>query len=622
MPGMNSGINVNDPTVIAAFKTALLHQGIIALAIFALLGFAWITVRAWLPAGQAAGGAAADGAATAAVAEPSWRQLLRIGFGLLWVFDGILQAQPQMAVGLPSQVIEPTAASSPHWVQHVVNWAGTTWSYHPMQAGAAAVWIQVGIGIWMLASVRGALSRLAGLASVGWGLVVWVFGESFGGIFAPGLTWLFGAPGAVLIYAVAGGLIALPERAWHARWLGRGILAGTGVFLIGMAVLQAWPGRGFWRGISHHQPGTLAGMTSDMAQTPQPGFLTAWVNAFTAFDEAHGFAVNLFAVVALAAIGAAFLTGQRRLVRPAVIAFAVLCLADWVLIEDIGFFGGLGTDPNSMLPFALLAVSGYLALSPGPASAEQPAGPKTAPAGPAQSAAGWRERIRPASVRRSMAAATIGSVAAAGAVGLIILGAAPMAAAQASANADPILAEAISGSSAPLNFPAKPFQLTDQHDQTVSLASLRGKVVLLTFLDPVCTTDCPLIAQEFRAAGQLLGASARQVELVAVVTNPIYHQVADTQAFDRQENLTQVPNWLYLTGSVAQLQQVWKNYAIAAQILPAGSMIGHPDIAYVIDQNGRVRAELDTDPGPGTTATKSSFAVLLANAARHALRSS
>ena len=51
-------------------------------------------------------------------------------------------------------------------------------------------------------------------------------------------------------------------------------------------------------------------------------------------------------------------------------------------------------------------------------------------------------------------------------------------------------------------------------------------------------------------------------------------------------------------------------------------MIGHPDIAYVIDQAGRVREELDTDPGPGTTATKSSFAVLLANAARHALRSS
>ena len=619
MSGMNSGINVNDPTVVAAFKAALVHQGIIALLIFALLGFAWITVRAWLPAPASS----TDAASVPAVAEPSWRQVLRIGFGLLWVFDGILQAQPKMAIGLPSQVIEPTAASSPHWVQQVVNWAGTNWSYHPMQAGAAAVWIQVGIGIWMLAAPRGLLSRLAGLVSVGWGLVVWVFGESFGGIFAPGLTWLFGAPGAVLIYAVAGALIALPERTWQSRWIGRGILAGTGVFLLGMAVLQAWPGRGFWQGTAHHQPGTLASMTQSMAGTSQPGFLVGWVGAFTGFDEVHGFAVNLFTVIVLAVIGAAFVTGQRRLAQPAVIAFTVVCLADWVLIEDFGFFGGLGTDPNSMLPFALLAISGYLALTPSLATTAEPATAAVTAEPPIPApAAGWRERVRPASLRGALASASIRTVAVLGALGLIILGAAPMAAAQASPTADPILAEAIAGSSAPLNFAAKPFELTDQHGRAVSLASLRGKVILLTFLDPVCTSDCPLIAQEFRTAGQLLGASARHVELVAVVANPVYHQVAFTQAFDRQEQLTQVPNWLYLTGSVPQLQQVWRDYGIIPQILPAGSMIGHPDLAYVIDQAGRVREELNTDPGPGTTATKSSFAVLLANAARNALRSS
>ncbi len=323
MPGMNSGINVNDPTVVAAFKTALVHQGIIALLIFALLGFAWITVRAWLPAARAAGGAKGSTSAAAA-AEPAWRRLLRIGFGLIWILDGILQAQPKMAIGLPSQVIQPTAASSPHWVQQVVNWAGTTWSYHPMQAGASAVWIQVGIGIWLLAASRGPLSRLAGLVSVGWGFVVWAFGESFGGIFAPGLTWLFGAPGAVLIYMVAGGLIALPERAWRSPRLGRAVLAGLGLFLVGMAVLQAWPGRGFWQGTSHGQPGTLAGMTSAMAQTPQPGFLAGWVNAFTVIDEAHGYGIYLFVVVALGLFGAAFLTGRRQVVRPAVIVFAVL----------------------------------------------------------------------------------------------------------------------------------------------------------------------------------------------------------------------------------------------------------------------------------------------------------
>jgi len=361
MPGMNSGLNVSDPAVVAAFKAALVHQGLIALLIFGLLGLAWITLRASLPA-SAAGVGPAPEARAPAVAEPAWRRLLRIGFGLLWVFDGILQAQPKMAVGLPSQVIEPIAAASPGWVQRLVNVGGTTWSYHPMQAGASAVWIQVGIGIWLIVAARGPLSRLAGLASVGWGLVVWVFGEAFGAIFAPGLTWLFGAPGAVLIYAAAGALIALPERAWHTRRLGQLLTTGTGLFLIGMAVLQAWPGRGFWQGISHGQPGTLAGMAATTAQTPQPGFLAGWISAFSTFDETHGLAVNLFAVAALAVTGAAFLSARPRLIRPVLIGFTVLCLADWVLIEDLGFLGGLGTDPNSMIPFILLATAGYLAL--------------------------------------------------------------------------------------------------------------------------------------------------------------------------------------------------------------------------------------------------------------------
>ena len=154
-----------------------------------------------------------------------------------------------------------------------------------------------------------------------------------------------------------------------------------------MAVLQAWPGRGFWQGTSHGQPGTLAGMTQTMARPRSPGFLSAWVNAFTTFDEAHGFAVNLFVVVALAVIGAAFLSGRPRLIRPALIGFTVLCLADWVLIEDFGFFGGLGTDPNSMIPFVLLAIAGYLALARAPAAAAEPAAARSS-----RAPAGWTGR--------------------------------------------------------------------------------------------------------------------------------------------------------------------------------------------------------------------------------------
>ena len=50
MSGMNSGINVNDPTVVAAFKAALLHQGIIAAAIFVLLWLLWGASRGWVQA--------------------------------------------------------------------------------------------------------------------------------------------------------------------------------------------------------------------------------------------------------------------------------------------------------------------------------------------------------------------------------------------------------------------------------------------------------------------------------------------------------------------------------------------------------------------------------------------
>ena len=40
------------------------------------------------------------------------------------------------------------------------------------------------------------------------------------------------------------------------------------------------------------------------------------------------------------------------------------------------------------------------------------------------------------------------------------------------------------------------FTLTDQNGHTMSLASLRGKVVVLEFMDPHCTDICPIVSQE------------------------------------------------------------------------------------------------------------------------------
>jgi cytochrome oxidase Cu insertion factor (SCO1/SenC/PrrC family) len=610
---MNSGLSPDDPTLVAAFRSALLHQGAVALIAVVFLWLIWATARTWRLNGDAASGGAAT-SERGGSREARGRWLLRIGFGVLWILDGILQAQPKMAAGLPSLVIEPTAASSPAWVQHLVNWGGTIWSYHPIQAGAATVWIQVGLGAWLVVASRGRWSRLAGAASVGWGLIVWVFGESFGGIFAPGLSWLTGAPGGVLFYVAAGALIALPEGAWRSPRLGRLVLAGFGVFFIGMAVLQAWPGRGFWQGTVHGRPGSLTGMVQSMASTSQPHFLSALLSAFSSFVAGHGFAVNLVAVVVLAVLGATFLTGRPRLVRYAVWFGIMFCLADWVLVQDLGFLGGVGTDPNSMIPMALLFSVGYLALTPLPQEAPAPGG--TAPG------AGRGERLRelrPWTLGGMVASASARSVAAVAAVAVIVLGAAPMASAAADRSADPILALAIEGGSTSLDLPAPGFSLTDQDGQAVTLASLHGKVVLMTFLDPVCTTDCPIIAQEFKQTGELLGAKDKDVELVAIVANPTYRSTTFTQAFDRQEGLTGVPNWLYLTGSVSQLGAVWRQYGVTVQNLPAGAMSAHNDLAVVIDGSGNVREEVGADPGPATTSTRSSFSVLLTQYARQAL---
>jgi cytochrome oxidase Cu insertion factor (SCO1/SenC/PrrC family) len=610
---MHSGITVTNTILVTAFRAALMRQGLTALLALVTLAIIWASLREWRPSLR--GGARQTGD------EPAARRLIRIGFGLLWVFDGILQAQPAMAAGLPSQVVAPAAASSPGWVRDLVNWAGTSWTFHPIQASTATVWVQVGIGVWMLAAARGPWSRLAGLAGAGWGLVVWVFGEAFGGIMAPGLTLLFGAPGAVIFYCAGGALVALPGRHWRRPALGRWLLAGLGLFFAGMAVLQAWPGRGFWQGRVRGGSGTLTSMIREMSQVPQPVPLAHLVTGFASFTASHGFLVNTVAVTTLALLAAGLLSQRRELLVPVLVLATVFSLADWVLVEDVGFFGGLGTDPNSMLPLLLLVGCGYLAVTRAPAAAAEAdltgeQGVQADPAGEASPS--WRERLRPIRLAGGLASASATGILAIWAVGITLAGAAPLAMAQANPNADPIIARALGGSNAVINVPATPFRLADADGRQVSLASLRGKVVLLTFLDPVCTTDCPLIAQELRVTDQMLGARAADVEIVAIAANPLYYTRPYLRAFDRQERLTGLANWRYLTGPLPELRRLWTDYGIDVEVLPSGQMISHSDTLFVI-RDGKVLTELDSDPGSGTSSTKSSFAVEFTQAAEQAL---
>lgn len=632
MPGMGSGLSANDPTIVSAFHAALQHQGLVVLVILALLGGLWNALRVGrlLGAGRHTAG---EAAAPTATPEGSWsaggtreapaRRVLRLAFGCLWVLDGLLQAQSAMPLGLTAQVIQPGAATSPGWVRHLVDWGVTVWSDHPIAAASSAVWIQLGIGILLLVAPRGWWSRLAGAVSVAWGLVVWVLGESFGGIFAPGLSWLFGAPGAAALYCVAGALLALPERCFATRRLGRMLLGSAGIFLVGMAILQAWPGRGFWQGRFRGGTGLggVATMVTQMSATAQPHFLSSWLRSFESFDAAHGWAVNLVVVILLGAIGLALVSGDPRAVPPALVGAAALCLADWVLVQDLGFLGGVGTDPNSMLPLLAVLGAGYAGLVRAPADASAHERDRDFELQPALAGPGaprlrrWAERSldRPAYLARVLAALA--------AIAIILVGAAPMALASANPDADPIIWQATNGTPDVTDVPAPNFSLVDQNGRPVTLESLRGRAIALTFLDPVCTNDCPLIAQEFRLADKMLGSQSPGAVFVAVVANPLYRSTTVTRAFDRVEGLAGIPNWLYLTGTPSQLRDVWDSFGIQVQVEPGGSMVAHSELAYVIDATGHTRYVLGSDPGSRSAASSSSFAGVLATEVRAVLRS-
>jgi cytochrome oxidase Cu insertion factor (SCO1/SenC/PrrC family) len=137
------------------------------------------------------------------------------------------------------------------------------------------------------------------------------------------------------------------------------------------------------------------------------------------------------------------------------------------------------------------------------------------------------------------------------------------------------------------------FTLTDQGGHTVSLAGLRGRVVVLEFMDPHCTDICPIVSQEFIDAYRDLGASATRVVFVAVNVNRYHLRVADVAAFSSEQRLTQVPSWHFLTGAYPSLAAVWQDYEIAVDAPGPDADVIHSSQMYFIDAQGRERFVAD-----------------------------
>jgi protein SCO1 len=133
--------------------------------------------------------------------------------------------------------------------------------------------------------------------------------------------------------------------------------------------------------------------------------------------------------------------------------------------------------------------------------------------------------------------------------------------------------------------PAPAFRLHDATGTPVSLAQYRGRNMIITFIDPLCKTFCPLESTVLNRALRALPGSERPA-VIAINVNPPVQAGATLREEARRFHW--LPQWRWATGSKEQLASVWASYEI--QVIPTKGDITHTEAAYLVDRNGDERA--------------------------------
>jgi len=131
--------------------------------------------------------------------------------------------------------------------------------------------------------------------------------------------------------------------------------------------------------------------------------------------------------------------------------------------------------------------------------------------------------------------------------------------------------------------PAPAFTLIDQRGQAVSLESLAGRAVALTFVYANCHESCPLLIQRLKALeARTAGAD---VVFVAVSLDPERDTPAALRAVATQWELGD--RWRLLTGDPAAVRRLLRDYEVQWAPLPDAE-IAHENVIALIDRRGRL----------------------------------
>jgi len=507
------------------------------------------------------GGLSKFNLSTTGLNEPRARSILRIGFALIWLVDGILQFQADMPLGLANDVVRPMAQGTPGPLHSLMLHAILLWNIHPISLAVGAAWIQVGIALLLLVS-NSAVGRLAALVSVGWAFLIWLVGNGAGGIFQNTSSILFGWPGATLFYVFAGIALALRNEQFERHFV-KWTNWALALILVGGAVLQMLPDRGFWQGGNANAETSMA---STMTQTAQPHLVSWLMNRMGEFAGTLGGGFNIIVILWLLVTAFGLWRGVSARWNWPSYSLAVGALIFWVVSEDAPFWGGLATDVNSLLPLAVLAFAARPSLTGAPALS----------------------RKMPKEMRSST-----GLVVACFSAAMILFSVVSMGVASFS-GAESTLFQAQNGPATIVNTKSPGFSLVDQNAQRYTLGQ-DHRFVLLTVLDPHCWTDCPLLAAQIEQIRKDFPASA-PLDIVALAADPYHEQISDLRTFMKEHGLYAVKNFHFVTGPLSTMQATWNEYGIGVTMKRTDKMSIHSDFMFVINPSGRLRAIVPDDP--------------------------
>lgn len=138
------------------------------------------------------------------------------------------------------------------------------------------------------------------------------------------------------------------------------------------------------------------------------------------------------------------------------------------------------------------------------------------------------------------------------------------------------------------NVKAPEFTLIDQDAKQFLSTNLRGKIVVLDFIYTTCTDVCPPFTANFaRLQRQLNPEHKSEVIFVSITTDPEIDSPKVFRSYAQRYG-ADFSNWAFLTGTEAQLREVWKGFGIRV-IRKGRGLVQHDSVTTLIDRQGMRR---------------------------------